>query len=93
MSGAARRSGSSLVTMFVAGTVGAVGLGCFYLPFVADKDSLRGLHEDDDRKLKEQYQLYLQELKQEKQQLQQQQQEQEASKVSNSMWGAMKEGK
>mmetsp|Transcript_17451 Transcript_17451/g.40611 ORF Transcript_17451/g.40611 Transcript_17451/m.40611 type:complete len:841 (+) Transcript_17451:85-2607(+) len=78
MSGAARRSGSSLVTMFVAGTVGAVGLGCFYLPFVADKDSLRGLHEDDDRKLKEQYQLYLQELKQEKQQLQQQQQEQEA---------------
>lgn len=32
--------------MAVAGTVGFVGVGSIYLPFIADRDKLRGLHEE-----------------------------------------------
>ena len=44
---AARSSGNKLVAMAVAGTVTAVGIGTIYLPFVADRDKMRGLHEEE----------------------------------------------
>jgi flagellar basal body-associated protein FliL len=44
---AARSSGSRVVSIAIAGTVAAVGVGTIYLPFFADKDKLRGLHEEE----------------------------------------------
>lgn len=46
MNGAVRRSGSAMVAVAVAATVTAVGVGTIYLPFIADKDHIRGLHEE-----------------------------------------------
>jgi hypothetical protein len=43
---AARVSGNKLVSMAVAGTIAMVGLGAVYVPFFADRDKLRGLHEE-----------------------------------------------
>ena len=48
MAANARSSGSKLVAAAVAGTFGAVGIGTIYLPFVADRDKMRGLHEEQD---------------------------------------------
>lgn len=43
----ARSSGSKLVIGAVAGTLGFVGLSTIYLPFFADRDTIRGLHEEE----------------------------------------------
>eukprot|EP00980_Cylindrotheca_fusiformis_P030072 scaffold24311_cov196-Cylindrotheca_fusiformis.AAC.1 len=43
---AARSSGSKLVAVAVAGTVGVVGLSTIYLPFFSDRDAIRGMHEE-----------------------------------------------
>ena len=47
---AARASGNKLVALAVAGTVSAVGIGTIYLPFMADRDKMRGLHEEENMK-------------------------------------------
>ena len=47
MAASTRSSGSRLVAMAVGGTVGVVGLSTIYLPFVADRDKMRGLHEEE----------------------------------------------
>mmetsp|Transcript_34017 Transcript_34017/g.80086 ORF Transcript_34017/g.80086 Transcript_34017/m.80086 type:complete len:94 (+) Transcript_34017:141-422(+) len=41
-----RVSGNKAVVAAVAGTVGAVCIGAIYVPFIADRDKLRGLHEE-----------------------------------------------
>ena len=41
-------NGSKLVGAAVAATLTALGVGTIYLPFIADKDKVRGLHEDGD---------------------------------------------
>jgi hypothetical protein len=46
MSGAARNNGSKLVVAAVALTLTAAGVGTVYLPFFADRDRLRGMHEE-----------------------------------------------
>jgi hypothetical protein len=46
MAANARSSGSRLVVAAVGGTLAAVGIGTIYLPFVADRDVMRGLHEE-----------------------------------------------
>ena len=43
---AARASGSKVVGVAVGMTLGAVGIGSIYLPFFADRDQIRGLHEE-----------------------------------------------
>jgi hypothetical protein len=43
---AARVSGQKIVSAAVAATLLAVGVGTIYLPFVADRDKMRGLHEE-----------------------------------------------
>ena len=88
MSSAARRSGSALVAGVVTATVGAIGYGCIYLPFVADRDEVRGFHEEDDRVLKQQYEQYVQEMKKQKELEAQSQQQPKAG----SMWKAMRGG-
>eukprot|EP00529_Nitzschia_sp_RCC80_P034341 CAMPEP_0113466464 /NCGR_PEP_ID=MMETSP0014_2-20120614/14283_1 /TAXON_ID=2857 /ORGANISM="Nitzschia sp." /LENGTH=104 /DNA_ID=CAMNT_0000358683 /DNA_START=109 /DNA_END=420 /DNA_ORIENTATION=+ /assembly_acc=CAM_ASM_000159 len=46
MSAAARTSGSKIVGVAVGLTLGAVGFGSIWLPFFADRDQIRGLHEE-----------------------------------------------
>jgi hypothetical protein len=43
-----RSSGSKLVSIAVAATVGTLGIGTIYLPFIADRDKIRGVHEEQD---------------------------------------------
>ena len=43
---AGRTSGSKVVIAAVIGTVGMVGIGTIYLPFLADRDTMRGMDED-----------------------------------------------
>ena len=37
-----------MVVAAVTATLGALGVGTFYLPFMADRDKIRGLHEEAD---------------------------------------------
>jgi hypothetical protein len=64
MSGAARNTGSKLVAGAVTLTVAAVGVGTIYLPFVADRDRLRGMHEEREMsgKDREEYERALREM-------------------------------
>lgn len=41
-----RVSGNKAVVAAVAGTIGAVCIGAIYVPFIADRDKLRGMHEE-----------------------------------------------
>ena len=41
-----RTAGSKLVTATIFGTVGMVGMAGIYIPFIADKDLIRGMDED-----------------------------------------------
>jgi hypothetical protein len=44
----ARTDGRKVVAIAFAGMTAAVGLGQIYLPYIADKDKLRGLFEEKD---------------------------------------------
>jgi hypothetical protein len=50
---AARNSGSKIVVVAVAAMVTFVGVGAIYAPYFADRDKLRGLHEESDAGLSE----------------------------------------
>lgn len=60
---APRVDGTKLVIAAVAATLTAVGIGTIYVPFFADRDKLRGLHEEADGGLsgneKQAYEQYL----------------------------------
>ena len=43
-----RSSGSKVVIAAVTATLTAVGIGTIYLPFIADRDKMRGMHEEKD---------------------------------------------
>ena len=47
MAAAGRSSGNKLVAMAIAGTFTAVGVGTIYLPFMADRDKMRGMYEEE----------------------------------------------
>ena len=94
MAANARSSGSKLVAMAVGGTLGVVGLSTIYLPFVADRDKMRGLHEEEapptSQMLAQEIKKLQQEgiLKGEKGQEEDEQQQQRAQKAKapGSMW-------
>lgn len=44
---AARSSGNKVVMAAVGAMATAIGIGVIYLPFIADRDKMRGLHEED----------------------------------------------
>lgn len=48
-----RTDGRKLVALAAAATVGALGIGTIYLPFVADRDKLRGLFEEGEDSIPE----------------------------------------
>ena len=58
---AGRSSGSRVVAIAVVGTIGFVGIGTVYLPFIADRDQMRGMDEDGgmDKKARREMQAYL----------------------------------
>jgi hypothetical protein len=105
---AARRkivSGTTMVTVAVTATVATLGFTAFYLPFVADREKMRGLHEesDVDPKARREYEEYVRQHNKREQQAQaqhpqqypaQQAQQQEQAPAnnmptSNSMWARM----
>lgn len=43
-----RTSGKKIVSMAFAGIVGVLGVANIYLPYMADRDKLRGMFEEDD---------------------------------------------
>jgi len=43
-----RTDGRKIVGIAFAGIAGAIGIGQIYLPYIADKDKLRGLFEEED---------------------------------------------
>lgn len=78
-SSAGRTSGSKLVVAVVGGMIGMVGLGTIYLPFMADRDQLRGMDEDGgmNKKAKKEYE----------QMMRMQQQQQSSSAASTTEGG------
>lgn len=67
MLNAGRSSGSRVVAIAVVGTIGVTGFGTIYLPFIADRDEMRGLDEDGGMSKKDRMamQAYLKKEKQE----------------------------
>jgi len=61
MMSAGRSSGSKVVVIAVAGTLGVAGIGTLYLPFIADRDHMRGMDEDGgmDKKARKEMEQYL----------------------------------
>jgi hypothetical protein len=41
-------SGTKVVIACVTATLATVGIGSIYLPFIADRDRIRGMHEESD---------------------------------------------
>ena len=48
-----RIDGKKLVSLAAVATVGAIGIGTIYLPFLADRDKLRGLFEEGEDSIPE----------------------------------------
>jgi hypothetical protein len=81
---AARNNGSKMVVAAVSLTLAAVGVGTIYLPFIADKDKIRGLDEDGGATFeqKQQYETMIRDL-------QAQRANDDNKPTSNSMWKRM----
>ena len=83
---AGQSSGSKVVAVAVAAIVTFVGLGAIYAPYFADKDRLRGLHEESEaglsEKEKREFEAYLREAKE-------RQTTTSAPTMGNSMWSRM----
>jgi hypothetical protein len=91
---AARNSGAKVVGIAVAATIGFVGVGTLYLPFYADKDRLRGLHEEGDLTDSErrEYEEYVMKMAQAQQEAGKQPNETSGlGRTQNSMWKRMHE--
>ena len=46
-----RTDGRKIVTLAITTTTLAIGIGTIYLPYIADKDKIRGLFEEEDMPL------------------------------------------
>jgi hypothetical protein len=84
---AGRNSGSKMVGAAVGGIIAFLGVGTLYLPFVADKDRIRGLHEESELspRDKREYEQMLKEMEKETAELE----EKKTLPSSNSMWKRM----
>ena len=58
---AGRTSGKKVISLAVAGTLGMTGIATIYLPFIADRDAMRGMDEDGgmDKKQRREMEQYL----------------------------------
>ena len=89
---ASRNSGSRVVVMAVTGTLAALGIGTIYLPFVADKDKVRGLHEESDldERSRREYEQMMRQMGGPPPQEAAAEQQQPPPRQSNSMWSRLK---
>lgn len=89
----ARTDGRKIVAMAFGATTLAIGIGQIYLPYIADRDKLRGLFEEEDMPMQARKEMEMMMMK-ERQELQKQQQDQpptkERSGNSGSMWSNMR---
>jgi hypothetical protein len=96
-----RTDGRKLVALAASATVAAVGVGTIYLPFMADRDKLRGLFEEGEQTIPEGARREIQAImkaeaaeQQRQQEIQQQQddlQQQSKPKASaGSMWSSFR---
>lgn len=98
-----RTDGRKLVTLAAALTAGALGVGTIYLPFMADRDKLRGLFEEGEetipegarREIKaimkaEAEQARLEQQQQDQQQREGDQQQQRQKASAGSMWSSFR---
>lgn len=87
-----RNSGSRVVVMAVTATLAAIGVGTIYLPFVADKDKVRGLHEESemDERSRREYEAMLRQMSQEQQGAEGNTSAPPPPRQSNSMWSRLK---
>lgn len=86
---AARNSGSKVVVVAVAAIMATIGVGTIYAPYFADRDKLRGLHEEADAGLsdreKREFEAFMQQIKEQQQSFS----DQKAPTMGNSMWNRM----
>ena len=90
-----RTDGRKLVALAFGATTLAVGIGQIYLPYIADRDKLRGLFEEEDMPMQARKEMEMMMMKERQElQKQQQQQQQEVTKErtgnSGSMWSNMR---
>ncbi len=69
-----RTDGRKIVAFAFGATTLAIGVGQIYLPYIADRDKLRGLFEEEDMPLQARREMEMMMKKEQKQQQQQQQQ-------------------
>ena len=97
---AARKSGTTMASVAVTAIVATLGFTAFYLPFMANRDKVRGLNEeaDPDPAARREYEEMVRQYQREQQQQQAQQEQQQAQaqannnippSTSNSMWARM----
>eukprot|EP00956_Cyclotella_meneghiniana_P027255 scaffold60738_cov68-Cyclotella_meneghiniana.AAC.2 len=93
------QSGKQLVTLAITATVSAIGIGTIYLPFIADRDKLRGLFEEGEEQIPEGARREIRDIMRKEAQQQQEQQEQQqrqhdvdaaGKKGSSSMWSSFR---
>ena len=89
---ASRNSGSRVVIMAVTGILATIGVGTIYLPFIADRDKVRGLHEEGelDERAKREYEQILRQMNQDTASGGSEQQNTPPPRPSNSMWSRLK---
>lgn len=98
-----RTDGRKIVALAFGATTLAIGIGQIYLPYIADRDKIRGLFEEDDmpvqakremeiakKQHQQQQQLQQQKMQQQEVNQQQQQQQQEGKKSAGSMWSNLR---
>lgn len=89
---ASRNSGTRVVVMAVTGTLAAIGVGTVYLPFIADKDKVRGLHEESemDERSKQEYEAMVRQMGAQQAPADKAAEQPPPPRQSNSMWSRLK---
>ena len=85
------KKGSHVVTAVVSLTLVALGVGTIYLPFIADKEKLRGMHESGKHPMigQREYEKAMQEIAARERAEGDMSQNDNVKKPSNSMWNRM----
>ena len=84
-----RTDGRKIVALAFGATTLAIGIGQIYLPYIADRDKLRGLFEEEDMPVQARREM---EMMMKKEQQQQMQVEEKKGGIGsgNSMWSNMR---
>lgn len=87
----ARTDGRKVVAIAFAGITAAVGLGQIYLPYIADRDKLRGLFEEEDMPVQAKKEMeIIMKAEIAAAQARQQQSQSQSSSSAGSMWSNLR---